>query len=89
MGDNQRVAVKIVDDRGIESLRIMSAGEVITMLTGLNLTNFRIFDDEVTVRFRPITILIGKKQRRKVDNRKIPFNVATVIGFGSLAIPYF
>ena len=25
MGDNQRVAVKIVDDRGIESLRIMSA----------------------------------------------------------------
>ena len=26
MGDNQRVAVKIVDDRGIESLRIMTAG---------------------------------------------------------------
>ena len=25
MGDNQRVAVKIVDDRGIESLRIMSS----------------------------------------------------------------
>ena len=29
------------------------------MLTELKLSNFRIFDDEVTVRFRPITVLIG------------------------------
>ena len=35
------------------------------MLTELKLTNFRLFDDEVTVRFRPITILIGKNSSGK------------------------
>lgn len=35
------------------------------MLTELKLSNFRIFDDEVTVRFRPITILIGKNSSGK------------------------
>ena len=35
------------------------------MLTELRLTNFRIFDDEVTVRFRPITILIGRNSSGK------------------------
>ena len=35
------------------------------MLTELKLTNFRIFDDEVTVRFRPITILIGRNSSGK------------------------
>ena len=35
------------------------------MLTELKLTNFRIFDDEVTVRFRPITVLIGKNSSGK------------------------
>ena len=35
------------------------------MLTELKLTNFRIFDDEVTVRFRPITILIGRNSAGK------------------------
>ena len=35
------------------------------MLTELSLTNFRIFDDEVTVRFRPITILIGRNSSGK------------------------
>ena len=35
------------------------------MLTKLKLTNFRIFDDEVTVRFRPITILIGRNSSGK------------------------
>ena len=35
------------------------------MLTEVKLTNFRIFDDEVTVRFRPITILIGRNSSGK------------------------
>ena len=35
------------------------------MLTELKLTNFRIFDDAVTVRFRPITILIGRNSSGK------------------------
>jgi len=35
------------------------------MLTELKLTNFRIFDDEVTVRFRPITVLIGRNSSGK------------------------
>ena len=35
------------------------------MLTELKLTNFRIFNDEVTVRFRPITILIGRNSSGK------------------------
>jgi len=35
------------------------------MLTELKLSNFRIFDDEVTVRFRPITVLIGHNNAGK------------------------
>lgn len=35
------------------------------MLSELKLSNFRIFDDEVTIRFRPITILIGKNNAGK------------------------
>ena len=35
------------------------------MLTELKLTNFRIFHDEVAVRFRPITILIGRNSAGK------------------------
>jgi len=35
------------------------------MLTELRISNFRIFDDEVTVRFRPITILIGRNSSGK------------------------
>ena len=35
------------------------------MLTELKLSNFRIFDDEVTVRFRPITVLIGRNSSGK------------------------
>ena len=35
------------------------------MLTELRLTNFRIFDDRVTVRFRPITVLIGRNSSGK------------------------
>ena len=35
------------------------------MLSELKLSNFRIFDDEVTVRFRPITVLIGRNSSGK------------------------
>ena len=35
------------------------------MLTELRISNFRIFDDEVSVRFRPITVLIGRNSSGK------------------------
>ena len=35
------------------------------MLSELKLSNFRIFDDEVTVRFRPITVFIGRNSSGK------------------------
>ena len=35
------------------------------MLEQLRLSNFRAFDDEVTIRFRPITLLIGKNNTGK------------------------
>jgi predicted ATPase len=35
------------------------------MLSELKLSNFRIFDDEATVRFRPITVLIGRNNSGK------------------------
>ena len=35
------------------------------MLSELKLSNFRIFDDEVTVRFRPLTVLIGRNSSGK------------------------
>lgn len=35
------------------------------MLTELKLSNFRIFNDQVTVRFKPITILIGRNSSGK------------------------
>ena len=35
------------------------------MITELKLSNFRLFDDEVTVRFRPITVLIGQNNSGK------------------------
>jgi len=35
------------------------------MLKELKISNFRLFDDEVTVRFRPITVLIGRNNSGK------------------------
>ena len=35
------------------------------MFKQLKISNFRIFDDEVTIRFRPITVLIGKNNAGK------------------------
>ena len=35
------------------------------MLTVLKLSNFRVFDDEVKIRFRPITVLIGRNSSGK------------------------
>jgi len=37
------------------------------MITELKLSNFRLFDDEVTVRFRPITVLIGRNNAGKTS----------------------
>ena len=58
------------------------------MLTELKLSNFRIFDDEVTVRFRPITVLIGRNSSGKVVNRQVLANVATVFGIRAVAVPH-
>ncbi len=35
------------------------------MIKKLKLSNFRLFDDEITVRFRPITVLIGRNNAGK------------------------
>ena len=35
------------------------------VLSELKLSNFRIFDDEVTIRFKPITVLIGRNSSGK------------------------
>ena len=78
-GENRRIAVKIIDDRGIESLKVaVTVGGWQVVLTELKLSNFRIFDDEVTVRFRPITILIGRNSFGKVVNHQVPADVAAV-----------
>ena len=53
------------------------------MLTELKLTNFRIFDDEVTVRFRPITILIGRNSSGKSSVIKFLLMLQQSLGFFS------
>ena len=40
------------------------------MLTELKLTNFRIFDNEITIRFRPITVFIGRNSSGKSSGIK-------------------
>ena len=53
------------------------------MLTELRLTNFRIFDDEVTVRFRPITILIGRNSSGKSSVVKFLLMLQQSLGPGN------
>ena len=53
------------------------------MLTELKLTNFRIFDDEVTVRFRPITILIGRNSSGKSTVIKFLLVLQQSMGLGT------
>ena len=52
------------------------------MLTELKLTNFRIFDDEVTVRFRPITVLIGRNSSGKSTIIKFLLMLQQSLGSG-------
>lgn len=53
------------------------------MLTQLKLSNFRIFDDSVTVRFRPITIFIGKNNAGKSSVIKFLLMLQQSINVGS------
>lgn len=52
------------------------------MLTELKLSNFRIFDDEVIVRFRPITIFIGRNSSGKSSIIKFLLMLQQSIGSG-------
>lgn len=55
------------------------------MLKQLKLSNFRIFDDEVTVRFRPITVLIGKNNAGKSSIIKFLLMLQQSLGLNSKA----
>ena len=55
------------------------------MLKQLKLSNFRIFDDEVTIRFRPITVLIGKNNAGKSSIIKFLLILQQSIGLNSKA----
>ena len=52
------------------------------MLTELKLTNFRIFDDEVMVRFKPITVLIGRNSSGKSTIIKFLLMLQQSLGSG-------
>ena len=52
------------------------------MLTELKLANFRIFDDEVTVRFRPITVFIGRNSSGKSSIIKFLLLLQQSLGSG-------
>ena len=52
------------------------------MLTELKLANFRIFDDEVTVRFRPITVFIGRNSSGKSSIIKFLLMLQQSLGTG-------
>ena len=53
------------------------------MLKKLTLSNFRIFDDEVTIKFRPITVLIGKNNAGKSSVIKFLLMLKQTIDSGS------
>ena len=53
------------------------------MLEELRISNFRIFDDEVTVRFRPITVLIGRNSAGKSSVIKFLLMLQQSLGPGN------
>ena len=53
------------------------------MLTELKLSNFRIFEDDVTVRFRPITVLIGRNSSGKSTIIKFLLMLQQSLGAGT------
>ena len=58
------------------------------MLTELKLSNFRIFNDEVTVRFRPITVLIGRNSSGKSSIIKFLLMLQQSGRIRSVAVPH-
>lgn len=53
------------------------------MLKELRISNFRLFDDEVTLRFRPITVLIGRNNSGKSSIIKFLLMLQQSLGGGS------
>ena len=56
------------------------------MLKELRISNFRLFDDEVTLRFRPITVLIGRNNSGKSSIIKFLLMLQQSLGGGSLGV---
>lgn len=53
------------------------------MLKELRISNFRLFDDEVTLRFRPITVLIGRNNSGKSSIIKFLLMLQQSLGIGN------
>lgn len=56
------------------------------MLKELRISNFRLFDDEVTLRFRPITVLIGRNNSGKSSIIKFLLMLQQSLGGGNLGV---
>ncbi len=56
------------------------------MLKELRISNFRLFDDEVTLRFRPVTVLIGRNNSGKSSIIKFLLMLQQSLGGGSLGV---
>lgn len=56
------------------------------MLKELRISNFRLFDDEVTLRFRPITVLIGRNNSGKSSIVKFLLMLQQSLEGGSLGV---
>ena len=56
------------------------------MLKELRISNFRLFDDEVTLRFRPITVLIGRNNSGKSSIIKFLLMLQQSLKGGSLGV---
>ena len=56
------------------------------MLKELRISNFRLFDDEVTLRFRPITVFIGRNNSGKSSIIKFLLMLQQSLGGGSLGV---
>ena len=57
------------------------------MLSELRLSNFRLFDNEISVKFKPITILIGRNNSGKSSILKLLLLLKQSMHFGSEGFP--
>ena len=57
------------------------------MLSELRLSNFRLFDNEVSVKFKPITVLIGRNNSGKSSILKLLLLLKQSMRFGSEGFP--